>query len=66
MYKNTQSKTSSSEPNAKNSVKTAKVPAAPTSSSLKRRNSALVNNQGFLAVPFGCDSWQALQRSSYW
>ena len=58
----TRPKSGTSVPNAaaENSVKTPKVPAAvPTSTSLKRRNSALVNNQGFLAVPFVVDMGSA-------
>ena len=56
----TRSKSGSSVPNvAENSVKTPKVPAVPNSTSLKRRNSALVNNQGFLAVPFVVDMGSA-------
>ena len=56
----TRSKSGSSVPNVtENSVKTPKVPAVPNSTSLKRRNSALVNNQGFLAVPFVVDMGSA-------
>ena len=56
----TRSKSGSSVPNvAENSVKTPKVPEVPNSTSLKRRNSALVNNQGFLAVPFVVDMGSA-------